>query len=89
MGFKTDYKDITLKKFCNLVCIGRQTRVRIMDYYTDEIIEKEIEVDAIPEDYAAFIIEDLRTWPVKNDHNQWDSILLITVRREYLDDYET
>ena len=62
MGFKTDYKEITLKDFCNLNCIAKYRDVVLIDYNstTDKRItlsEIGCTVDDIPEIFADWYVE--------------------------------
>ena len=62
MGFKTDYKDITLKELCNLNCIMKHREVVLRDYSdTPEhpiiLSEDGCTVDDIPEIFADWFVE--------------------------------
>lgn len=62
MGFKTDYKEITLKELCNLNCIMRHNDVILYDYkgtLEHPIILSELGciIDNIPEIFADWYVE--------------------------------
>lgn len=76
MGFKTEYKDITLKDFLNLTCFARSTKVRLTDYHSDAVFERSIEIDNIPERFSDYYVEFISTWPI----SKYDHILNITIR---------
>ena len=64
MGFKTDYKDITLKEFCNLTCIYKGRDVILHDYkgpleHPITLTEIGCTVDDIPEIFADWYVEHL------------------------------
>lgn len=64
MGFKTDYKEITLKELCNLNCIMRHADVILRDYkgtieHPIILTEPGCFIDDIPEIFADWYVEYL------------------------------
>lgn len=62
MGFKTDYKEITLKELCNLNCIMKHMDVILHDYkgtLEHPIVLSELgcTIDDIPEIFADWYVE--------------------------------
>lgn len=66
MGFKTDYKEITLKDFCNLNCIMKHVECILFDYNAPianpvVLSEEGCIVDDIPEIFADWYVESFDT----------------------------
>lgn len=87
MGFKTDYKDITLKDFCNLCCISRSRDVILYDYHapiTKPVILSEIgcTVDDIPEIFADWYVEHIDCEWYRDASGLVNSVYRFTIRDE-------
>lgn len=85
MGFKTDYKDITLKELCNLNCIYKHRDVILRDYkgtLEHPIILSEIgcTVDDIPEIFADWYVEHLDIETYKDASDLFNFVYIFDIR---------
>ena len=85
MGFKTDYREIILKDFCNLNCIAKHRDVVLIDYNstTDkQIILSEVgcTIDDIPEIFADWYVEFIDVDMFKDASNIMNYCYVFTIR---------
>lgn len=86
MGFKTDYKEITLKDFVNLNCIAKHVEVVLTDYNAPitnnepVISEPGITVDEIPEIYADWYVEHFNTEFYKDASHLGNTVYILSIR---------
>lgn len=85
MGFKTDYKEITLKDFVNLNCIAKHVEVILTDYHAPilngepVLSEPGITVDEIPEIFADWYVEYFRTEFYEDASHLGNTVYIITI----------
>lgn len=85
MGFKTDYKEITLKEFCNLNCIMKHRDVILYDYNSPIEKRKMISeigctVDDIPEIFADWYVEHLDVDTYKDASDLVNYVYIFEIR---------
>ena len=85
MGFKTDYKDITLKELCNLNCFSRHTECILYDYnapifHTITLSEVGTTIDDIPETFADWYVEHLSVGCYKDGSGFNNTVYEFTIR---------
>lgn len=87
MGFKTDYKEITLKDFCNLNCISKNYDVVLIDYKCKPghlsgatLSDVGITVDEIPEIFSDWYVEYFHIATYKDASELLNFVYEITIR---------
>ena len=85
MGFKTEYKEITLKELCNLNCIMRHRDVILYDYrgtfeHPMILTDPGCIVDDIPEIFADWYVEYLDVHSYKDASDLMDYVYIIEIR---------
>ena len=85
MGFKTDYKDITLKELCNLNCIMKHRDVILQDYrgtieHPITLSEVGCTVDDIPENFADWYVEYFDVQTYKDTSNLFNFVYIFEIR---------
>lgn len=86
MGFKTDYKEITLKELVNLNCIARHAEVVLLDYNTPAnrsetvLSEPGLIVDNIPEIFADWYVEHFNTDFYLDASNFGNTVYVLSIR---------
>lgn len=85
MGFKTDYKEITLKELANLDCFSKQMKVELVDYNapisSPGSLTGVILLDDIPDKFADWFVEYVSPSYSKERYSALiNYLLLITIR---------
>lgn len=84
MGFKTDYKEITLKDLCNLNCFNKSMIIILYDYNAPInenpcLLNEAVLLDDIPEIYSDWYVEYISAWSGNSSEKIYPEYIL-TIR---------
>lgn len=85
MGFKTDYKEITLKELCNLNCIPHHAECVLYDYnapilHSVTLSDVGCTIDDINEIFADWYVEHLSVDSYKDGSGFHNNVYEFTIR---------